>query len=317
MTLIDKSTIQGFAKIAEEKAVLPALDGAAALIQNALEDISRTNPYVSPNFSIFPVGEFFSGAVSPTSTIDLLLVVNNPQIILNTQNLFKSKWHIFWNRLKFAWKNRKKHKKRKKRRDKKQKIAEEPFADPKNKYDISSLSRDLVKAIAKQITQEDIVQLSRGTLLVQGASIPYNIRIFPVLEKDEKFLFYRPGIKKLYSFEIETYQKNIQAFLNQGYAQEFLQQVQIFDGLYHHLMEHAPKSSYIESLVANLPHAAFQNDVYENFVFAVNYLTNTKLGNLFSIYNPQKKIFEDEICGVSAMEINNFFKKLCINLTLE
>ena len=316
MTLIDKSTIETFANFADVEKVDAALNGAGHILGEALADIGKVNPYVSPNFQILPVGEFFSGAVLPSSTIDFLLVVDNPQILLNTQNLFKSRWHTFWNRLKFAWKNRKKRKKRKKKRDKQQKeLEQQPYTNPKNKYDIAALSRDLVKGIAKQITQEDIVQLSGGALVVQGENIPYKIRIFPVLSKDNKFLFYRPGMKKLFQFEIETYQKNITAFLNEGYAQEFLEQVQIFSGLYLHLMEKPPKSSYIESLVANLPHAAFQKDVYENFVFAINYLTNTKLGNLFSIYNPQKKIFEDEICGVSAMEINTFFKKLCANFS--
>ena len=316
MTLIDKSTIETFAKFAEEEKVDIALNGAGQMLKDALEDISRTNPYVSPSFQILPVGEFFSGAVLPSSTIDFLLVVDNPQIMLNTQNLFKSRWHTFWNRFKYAWKNRKKRKKRKKKRDQKQKELEQPYTNPKNKYDIHSLSRDLVKGIAKQITQDDIVQLAQGALIVQGENIPYKIRIFPVLGKEEKLFFYRPGTKKLYQFEIKTYQKNIDAFLKQGYANEFLQQVQIFSGLYQHLMEKPPKSSYIESLVANLPHSAFQNDVYENFVFAVNFLPNTKLGNMFSIYNPEKKIFEDEICGVTAVEINNFFKKLATHLAL-
>lgn len=315
MTLIDKSTIENFAHLAEEDSVQNALNGAGNILTEALADISKTNSYVSPNFEIIPVGEFFSGAILSSSSIDFLLVVDNPQILLNTQKLFKGKWQTFLTRLKYAWKNRKKPKKRKKKRVKDD-IQQQPYASPKLHYDIASLSKDLVKAIAKQITQEDIVQFSRGVLTVQGENIAYKIRIFPVLVQDNKFLFYRAGIKKLFQFDLSTYQKNISEFLNKGYAQEFLEQVQIFSGLYLYLMEKTPKSAYIESLVANLPYPAFQNDAYENFVFAVNYLTNTKLGSLFSIYNPEKKIFEDEICGVSAVDINAFFKKLRTNLTL-
>ena len=312
MTQIDKTIIQNFAKPYDEQSYLSALGGAVQLVEDALSDIGKYNPHVSSKFQILPVGDFYTGSVLPNSSLDLLLVVDNPQIEINTQKQFKNKWQNFAARLKFAWKNRKKRKKRKK---KKQQGKEEAYLDPKTNYSISSLSKDLVNSIAKFITKNDFVQLSSGVIMVQGENISFQIKIFPVMKKEEnKFLFYRPGAKKMYEFSLQTYFDNIANLVN-TLGQKFAQQVQIFSGLHYFLLGTRPKSSYIESLIANLPKSAFeQDDAYQNFVFAINYLTNTKLSTFFSLANPDKKMLDDEVCGVSVMEINQFLRKLSDNI---
>ena len=54
---------------------------ATEIVHNALTSISAVNPYVSKDFEILPIGSFYSGAVLPSSTIDLFVVVSNPHLI--------------------------------------------------------------------------------------------------------------------------------------------------------------------------------------------------------------------------------------------
>lgn len=312
MIKIDKSTIKNFAESLNDEVALQGLTFATAIVQNALATISNANPYVSKDFEILPFGSFYSGAVLPSSTIDLFVLVNNPQIELNTHKLFKNKWVNFKERLKYAWTNRKK---KKKKRRKKQR-AEEPhvnlYKTHKEDYNLAYFTKDLVHAIAKEITQDDVAFSARGVVGVQGKNLPYNIRIYPVIKKEDSiFLFYAPNKKNLKEFKLVDYFKNIDNLLNQPFAIKFLQLVTCFKGLYEHLMQDSSKGLFMESLIANLPYSAFESeDIYDNFVFATNYLVNTPIRKLFSISATDKKIFEDDMCQVQYQDINKFFNKL-------
>lgn len=316
MTKIDKSTINSFAEGNNEEVALESLDFATNLVQNALLSIASVNPYVPKEHEIFPVGAFFSGAVLPSSTIELFVVVNSPQIELNTHKLFKNKWVNFKERLKYAWQNRKKKKKKKKAK----KGAEEPainlYETHKQDYNLSYFTRDFVHALAKELTEDDIAYTSKGVVGVQGKNVPFKIKIYPVLKKEDgKFLFYAPNKKRLQEFNFNQYFENITALLNQDFGEKFLKLVICFKGLYEHLMQDTSKGLFVESLVANLPYTAFESeDFFENFVFASNYLINAPISKLFSIANPEKKIFEDNLCQIQYAEINKFFLKLVQNI---
>ena len=314
--IIDKSVIENFAFFEDEDLkILSALSCAEHIMESALNELSLHNPYISNNFAIKPVGAFYSHTVIASSTLDLIMVVDNPQILLNTYSLFKNKWQIFKSKLKYAWQNRKK---KKKKRRKKKKGSEEQnitFLDPKNDYNIQSLSKDLVKAISKHITTGDIVHLENGVIIVQGETIPYKIRVFPVLKKDDTtFQFFNQSKTKLIDFSLDEHHTNIESLL-ENFGPAFTQQAKIFGGLYHHLINQTPNPVFIESLLANLPITAFEDeDPYNNFVFSVNYLLNLKPNKLFSVANPSKKIHEDNFCGMSLLELTNFLKKLFNNL---
>ncbi|MBR5226687.1 MAG: hypothetical protein IKV69_01285 [Clostridia bacterium] len=313
MIKIDKSTIKNFAESLSDETALNGLGFASTILQSALTNISAVNPYVSQDFEILPLGSFYSGAVLPSSTLELLVVVNNPQIELNTLKLFKNKWVNFKERLKYAWVNRKKKKKKKKR--KKKTVEEAPvnlYETHKEDYNLSYFTKDLVHAIAKEITEEDVAFSARGVVGVQGKNVPYKIRIYPVIKKeDSTFLFYAPNKKKLQEIKLDEYFQNINLLLSQPFAETFLKLVVCFKGLYEHLMQDSSKGLFMESLIANLPYSAFENeDIYDNFVFATNYLINTPIRKLFSISSTQKKIFEDNLCQIQYQDINKFFNKL-------
>ena len=311
MIKIDKSTIKNFAESKNDETALLGLNFATSLIENALSDIANRNPYVSANSEIFPVGAFFSGTVLPSSTIELFVVISSPQIELNTHKLFKNKWKNFKERLKYAWKNRKK-KKRKKKKKGSEVAPVNLYETHKEDYNLAYFTRDFVHALAKEITQDDIVFSSGGVIIVQGKNVPYRIKIHPVIKKEDgKFLFYAPNKKALQEYNFDSYFENIEALVNQDFAEKFIELVLVFKGLYEHLMQDVTKGFFIESLVANLPYSAFESDdVFENFVFSANYLINQQINKLFSIASPDKQIFKDELCQIGYADINKFFLKL-------
>ena len=312
MIKIDKSTITNFAESRADDVAFNGFNIATEIVHNALTSISAVNPYVSPDFEILPIGSFYSGAVLPSSTIDLFVVVTNPQIELNTHKLFKNKWVNFKERLKYAWANRKKKKKKKSKKQRAEKPPVNLYETHKEDYNLSYFTKDLVHAIAKEITQDDVAFSARGVIGVQGKNLPYNIRIYPVIKKeDSTFLFFSPNKKNLKEFKLVDYFQNMNHLLEQPFAEQFLQLVVCFKGLYEHLMQEPSKGLFMESLIANLPYSAFESeDIYDNFVFATNYLINTPIRKLFSISCTDKKIYEDDICQIQYAEINKFFNKL-------
>lgn len=312
MIKIDKSTIKNFAESKNDETALLGLNFATSLIENALSDIANRNPYVPANSEIFPVGAFFSGTVLPSSTIELFVVISSPQIELNTHKLFKNKWKNFKERLKYAWKNRKKKKRKKKKKGSEVAPEVNLYETHKEDYNLAYFTRDFVHALAKEITQDDIVFSSGGVIIVQGKNVPYRIKIRPVIKKEDgKFLFYAPNKKALQEYNFDSYFENIEALVNQDFAEKFIELVLVFKGLYEHLMQDATKGFFIESLVANLPYSAFESDdVFENFVFSANYLINQQINKLFSIASPDKQIFKDELCQIGYADINKFFLKL-------
>ena len=239
MGVIDKTIIDNFAEFdAENQSYIQALNFAQNLLENSLNEIAKANPYVTKdNTTILPAGAFYSNCILPSSSLDLLLVVNNSEIILNTHSLFKSKWSVFKNKLTFAWKNRKKKKKKRKKKQKGSEEAALNFIDHKDNYNILSLSKDLVKAISKHITINDIVHLQAGVLIVQGENVPYKIRIFPVLEKEElSFQFFQYTKTKLIGFSLKEHHNNLENLI-ENFGEKYPDQVKIFAGLYSHLIK--------------------------------------------------------------------------------
>lgn len=321
MAKIDKSIIIGFTETVGVEEAENAVDLMVSVIENALQKLSGTNSFVSKKFEIVAVNDFYSGAILSSSYMEFLLVVNNPEIQLNTQKLMQNGWKKFTTRLKFAWKNRKKNKKlsrRQKRKLEKQKRGEEEkflFEKVEN-YNINHFLVDFSRSLSEFVTTKDVVRRGYSEIVVEGEEIPFKTVIKPVFKKDENvFLQYNPSKNKFFELNLQQHNENLDV-LYENYGEVAVNDlIKIFAGLYQTLMDKHPNPMFIESLVANLPHQAFVNEsTYENFVFAVNYLVNIKSHNLFSINNPSLKIYADDLCGVNLVDINNFFKKLVLEL---
>lgn len=317
--MIDKSIIQGFAQPAQEEVVNSALEQATGIVRCALADIAQRNPYVSSDFELIVVGDFSSGAVVNTSCIELLLVVSTPEIALNTQNLYKNRWQTFCTRLKSAWKSRKKPKKRRKKsKFQQQKEDIVVYHDPKRNYSMPLFCADMVKSISKFITKDEFVAFSSQKIVVKGENLPYKIHILPVLQNSgdsDKYRFYQENKKHLQILDLAAHDKNLQNLFDE-YGEQVIVQIRMFSRFFAHFNNLQPSPYFIESLIANLPDEAFaNNDAYENFLFAINFLLCQPINQLFSINDPSKKIYQDTLCGVTLIEISNFFKKIATALS--
>ena len=306
MAIFDKSTIENFAGEIHDEVVDSALSTFSFILGNAMQDFAKANALVGSEYEILPINEFFSGAVLPNSKVDLLLILKSPQLELNTSKIIKNKAKSLWTRLKFSWRNRK-------RRKKKDKYITKIKVDPRldrDKYTLYHFGIDLVEHISKHIPKECVVALYNGVLEIGGQGLAFPCRIYPVIDKGETFNFYQVRKNKFINIDLGKRAVHLQELL-EIYGERYLQLVKIFMAVYYNINSHMPNAIFVESLVANLPKDAFlSDDIYERFIFSVNYLFNTKQNELFSIRNTSKRLLADELTQISNMEYTEFLKSL-------
>lgn len=309
MSIFDKNTIENFAQKASDEAVNNALSHLSCVLENALEEISKNNPYITKNYEILPINEFFSGAVLPTSKLQVFLVLESPQLELNTMSLIKNKWKSFCLRVKNAWSSRKKKKKNKYLNTIN---SQELKIKGKENYDFPAFSLDLVNSISHFITIENVVSVNNGIIEIIGGDLPYTINIFPVINKSGSYNFYSSSKNKFINIDFQHRFENVNKLLD-IFGEKYLQLCQIFSGIYYNIYRQMPNAIFIESLVANLPNKIYDtpdDEIYGSFVFACNYLINTKASELFAITDPANKIYEEELCQTSIIQLSTFMKDL-------
>jgi len=308
MSIFDKSTIENFATKASDEVVNNSLSHLSLIIENAMSEISKKNAFITTNFELLPVNEFASGAILPNSKLKVLLVLESPQLELNTASLIKNKWKAFWIRIKNAWQSRKKRKKDKYINS----ISQQLNKISKENYNIPTFLLDLVNSISHFITSENLVSVSSGVIDIVGDDFPFAIQIIPAINKSGSYNFYSTAKNKFINIDFQKRFDNITRLV-EVFGEKYLKLCQIFSGIYYNIYRQFPSAIFIESLVANLPDKIYQDEkggIYQNFVFACNYLVNSKVSEMFAITDPSKKIYEEYLCFISLIEINNFMKDL-------
>lgn len=308
MKIFDKTTIENFSLKVDEEVVQNSLSIFSFIIEKSMEEFTKNNAFITTNFDLQIVNEFYSGAVLPNSRIDFLLILKSPQLELNTSKLLNNKFKSFWTRLKYAWKNRKKKKKKKK--DKYINNNKEIRQIDKSKYNISNFCLDFLNHLSNNLEKDCIVTLSNGIIEIGGHRLPFSCRIFPVFDRGETYNFYLVSKNKFFNIDFKNRGQYLQELID-TYGDRYIELCQVFSGLYYNLTQSRPNALFIESLIANLPKDAFfYETTYESFVFAVNYLTNKKQSEFFSITNTNTKLIEEKLCGATALEISSFMKNL-------
>ena len=170
------------------------------LLSSAIEQLSQKVSYISlDNVILQPVNELLNGAFVDNSSFSYILGINNPQLELNTYKKLNF-WRNFKERLKYAWKNRKKNKKKRFRFRRKRKVEEikEVKFDP-TKYSIYDLAEDLQNSLLPFLSETTIVNLQDNILRIYGREdFGVNAAIELYLANyntEEIFKFYR-GRKK-------------------------------------------------------------------------------------------------------------------------
>ncbi|MDD3397798.1 MAG: hypothetical protein PHR96_04615 [Clostridia bacterium] len=307
MNIFNEGTIESFAIGVDYEIIEDTLKKLNVIIDNAVSDIKRGNAYITGNCEIIPINEFCSGAVSPNSSLDVLLVLTSSQIEFNTLKFNNNKLKKFWNKIKYSWKHRKDDDKRKKKKHKIQ-ISENP--QDKSKYDIHQFNKDLLNSIVNYISKTTICSIENGIVKINGDALPFKTRIFPVINKFGSYNYFVESKNKFVNMDFKNrFKINEQMYVK--YGEKYLSLLRIFNTLYFNIYNTSPNQIFIESLIFNLPEEAFYKKTnYESFIFAINYFANTNSNALISCTDSNKKIYEDDLSGVSLNKIIDFFNNI-------
>lgn len=310
MKIFDEGTIKSFAVSVDYEIIENALNNLNVIIDNALSDIKKNNAFLVGNCEILPINEFCNGAVSPNSTLDILLILTSSQLEFNTVKLNKNKFKNFWNKIKYAWKHRKDDSKRSRRKRRKQTEKIEIVFKDKSKYDMYQFKQDLLNSIVNYISPTTICSIESGVIKIYGESLPFKTRIFPVINKFGSYNYFLERKNKFINLDFKDRFKIIKE-MTENYGEKYLAILRIFNALYFNIYNISPNQIFIESLVFNLPKEAFlKKSDYETFVFAVNYFININLNSLKSCVDSTQKIYEDILSGISLVNIVDFFNNL-------
>ena len=311
MGVFDRSTIIGFTQEPDYKIVYENLENLTQLLNNAMEDISKKNPIVNSNFEIKAFNDFYNGAITPVSEIDVFLVIKSPQIELNTTKLVKNKFKSFWLRAKRAWLNTRSPRKRKKRL---KKLTEQTVQEQiKGTYNIHSLCIDLVNTISNYISALSVVSTTNASVRIVGDDFTYAINIYPALQRDGYYSVYNSGLNKFIDYDFANREGNIISKFNR-YPEKFLNLLRIYNMVYYNIYNTHTDQIYMESLLYNLPNRIFNSDdIYEVFIESINYFNNANLAEFYSVLD-NSQMFKDGRIKSSIYDTLSFIKHIKNNL---
>lgn len=311
MQVFDRGTIENFSENISEETINEAFRNAEFIINNAITDIRKRNAYLQEDFEIIPINEFFSGAITSVSSLDILLSIKSSQIEFNTVKLIKNKGKALLERLKEAWRNRNSKKPKKKDKYIKKHGNNTNVYVDQNLYSMTSFQKDLVNTIANYIPPTSIVFLKNGILHISGEKQAFQIRIFTVINKQQTYNFYLYSKNKFFNLDFKFREENIKLSLEK-YGDDYLSLIKIFTLIYFNIYQKAPNSLVLESIMANLPEDIINSEsIYDKFVYAINYLINTNIyKNITSILDGNTKLTQDKICDISYSELKKMIEDI-------
>ncbi len=309
MKVFDKETIEGFSYGVDLDIIEKSISELFLILENSMQDFRKSNPFVNENFKILLVNEFYSGAVCPQSNLDVFLIINSPQIEINSIKLSKNWFVNIKNKIIKAYYAQKKVKINKKIKQKYLNDITKKINEDKSKYNINDFNKDILIHISKYIPNTSLVSLKQGIISITGGLFAFKINIYPVIDKFGSFNFYQPNKNKFVNIDFKYRFKNLEHLIEQC-GKNVLKLIKIYNSLIYHINN---KSNFneilIESLIYNLPNEIFnKNNIYEIFVFSVNFFLNKNISILKSICDDSILIKEEKL--IEDNDINTFLKIL-------
>ncbi|MDD2445250.1 MAG: hypothetical protein PHX09_00295 [Clostridia bacterium] len=306
MNVFNEGTIESFALGVDCDIITEALSKLNLIIDNTIADMKKVNAFLIGQCEIIPINEFSSGAVSSISTLDIFLTLTSSQIEFNTIKLNQNKFKNFTKRIKWAWENKDVNKKKKK----KLKAKTDNAQTLNNKYDIFRFNNDFLNSVIKYLNQTTICSIERGVIKINGDCLPFDVRIFPVINKFGSYNFFLNSKNKFINIDFKNRFKNIED-MYENYGETYLALIRIFNSLYYNIYNKQANQFFIESLVLNLPAETFFKETnYSCFVFAMNFFANVNLNELKACTDLNKKIFEEKLCGTSLSQMIEFMQNI-------
>ncbi len=299
---ISKDLIISVAKQDKSQFVNETGDMVNKILSSAIEQLSKKVSYINlDNVILQPVNELLNGAFVDNSNFTYILGINNPQLELNTYKK-QNFWRNFKERLKYAWKNRKKNRKKRFRFKRKRKVEEvkEVKFDP-TKYNIYDLAEDLQNSLLPFLSETSLVTLRDNILRIYGKEdfgVNTAIEIFLAnYNTDDVLKFYGGRKKGFIDINIGKRIDNLRIKMK-ATGKNFTKILKIFNTVFYNVNNFMPNQIYLESVLCFCPNELFKgDDIYKIFLKLINYITVKGLRNIPSINDETKTIYDDEVCG--------------------
>lgn len=282
------------------------------LLSLAIEEMSHVNPYVKIESCVFqPVNETFNGAYIPGCHYEYYIGFSSPQIELNSLT-YSNWWSKFKNKFKEAWisSSRRLTKKREKRR-KAGLVDEKNIETSFDKYTIEHLLEDLQDYCVKFLTNNSVIYRGDRTLRIVGKEefgANTQIIVHPVISDGLKYKYF---INRRKGFEVIDYASRAECnnakFKKLG--ENYLYMLKIFNHFIREYTKQPTNQIFLESLMYNLPEDFIKGqDIYKNFIKAINYLRATDISDYKSVMDQNKTIFEEKNTANYGLNYSKFLK---------
>lgn len=309
MRVFNQEVIESFAEPCSEEVSTSALEWAENTLTEVIEEIRLKRPVVSVDYTYFLTGDFFTGATTVNSQIDIYLCLKSPQLELNTMKLVNNRWIAFWKKVKNAWVSSRQEKKKKKKKQAEQELKE--IEIPINKYSIADFKQELINKLLPYLAQDGYIYVyNTGFKIVSREQIGMDINVFPVIANLDTFKLYNSFTNKFIEVDFGNRENNIQEKLDEV-GEIFIDLIRIYNNLYFNINNLHANQILIESLLYNIPSELFFGySLYEIFMKTLNYLKNANISTFVSITDKNKKMFQEKLIGETLVFVSNFIKNI-------
>lgn len=276
------------------------------LLSNALKKLSAQISYLTiDNVILQPVNELMTGAFVDNSSFIYFLGIKNAQLEINTGRKVPF-WQTLKEKLKLTWQNRKVYKRKRKKKKKKNEELEEnkKYEFDPTKYTIYNLTEDLQNALLEYLSESSLVYRFGNQLQIIGKDdFGANTRIIIYIVNYDGNNIYKYYSGKKEGFKEINIKSRFESLENKIslVGENFVKMIKIFNSLYYNVNNCMPNQIFIESILCSCPNDLFYGKtIYNCFIKIVNYLNINSLKNIKSINNPDKTIYQDDICGENS-----------------
>jgi len=315
MIKLSKNVIYDFSKFINQSSHNSAYDRITPIIYNAMKTIQERNPFIN-SYELFVANESFSGAVIPTSSLDLFLKLDAPQIELNYNNKTNNPFVTGFINFLRLFKENFKLVKRKKKSVKKLKKEEIKIKNIE-KYNIENFYRDLQIQIAKALHKTTTIIInSFGLKIIGNDEFGITINILPVFSDiSNNYKIYNISSKKSTIIDFKLRYKNYDK-KNFNTSNTYKLFIRILNKVFYNTFKFVPNQIYIESLLYNVPDELFSIDLYESMLKIVNYLKNCSLEKFVSICDEQTLMYKEPLNTITLETSFRFVKSLKFEKTM-
>lgn len=325
--IIDKGMIEDFARPVSTDRARKVFYVLSDYVDDCAMEIEEVNQIVNAqNVNFYEAGDLLSDSLISVSELDFYLSIKSAQLELNSIGTMQNKFKIFLNKFKNAWKGRKKKTIRKQKKEAKKLLkskailTEKQLVEKKEKpYDLADFKNDIFEGLAENLTNLSVLYNNSNKIRILAKDeFGYRINIYPVIKHDDFFRIWSATKNKFVEirpFEakkaLQEKAQEISKINNENNGGEVLfDMIRVFKNLFYNFKQ-SYDYQFVESLIYSCPNSLFANyanKTFDVFLKVLNYLNNTNLSQIRSIYNNEKTIYQQE--NVQYYLIKSFLKDL-------